>query len=137
MTRSSKVHIELQRVQTWLFAVPRLRAMVGANALLGKTLRVALPKLARESGRGWALAPSREAYPTADPADPLKNHDDPAADAKDGILSRDGGHFEAQFESGAEAFADVAGKLGNSQPENLCTDLLAEVRSRLLDVSRD
>jgi len=37
----TKVHIELQRVQTWLFAVPRLRAMVGANALLGETLRVA------------------------------------------------------------------------------------------------
>lgn len=30
-----RVHIELSRVQTWLFAVPRLRAMVGANALLG------------------------------------------------------------------------------------------------------
>ncbi len=30
-----RVQIELQRVQTWLFAVPRLRAMVGANALLG------------------------------------------------------------------------------------------------------
>lgn len=30
------VHLELQRVQTWLFAVPRLRAMVGANALLGE-----------------------------------------------------------------------------------------------------
>jgi hypothetical protein len=42
-----RVHIEFQRVQTWLFEVPRLRAMVGANALLGETLRVALPKLAR------------------------------------------------------------------------------------------
>jgi len=27
----SNVHIELQRVQTWLFAVPRLRAMVGTH----------------------------------------------------------------------------------------------------------
>lgn len=103
-----RVHIELQRVQTWLFAVPRLRAMVGANALLGETLRVALPKLARENGRGWSLAPIDEAYPRADDYDPLKDHDDPAADAKAGILARDGGHFEAQFENGADAFADAA-----------------------------
>lgn len=108
---NTRVHIELQRVQMWLFAVPRLRAMVGANALLGETLRVALPKLAREAGRGWALATSGESYPTADPSDPLSDHDDPAADAKDGILSRDGGHFEAQFASGADAFADAAGQL--------------------------
>jgi hypothetical protein len=106
-----RVHIELSRVQTWLFAVPRLRAMVGANTLLGETLRVALPKLARDTGRGWMLAPSKEAYPCADPNDPLKDHDDPATDAKMGILARDGGHFEAQFVSGAEAFADAAGQL--------------------------
>lgn len=104
----TQVHIEFQRVQTWLFAVPRLRAMVGANTLLGETLRVELPKLARETGHDWTLASSIEAYPTADLNDPLQDHDDPAADAKAGILSRDGGHFEAQFASGAEAFADAA-----------------------------
>jgi hypothetical protein len=107
----NRVHIETQRVQSWLFAVPRLRAMVGANALLGETLRVALPKLARETGRPWRLAPRTERYPAADSNDPLKDHDDPAADAKDGIVSREGGHFEAWFESGAEAFADAAGLL--------------------------
>jgi len=106
------VHIELQRVQTWLFAVPRLRAMVGGNLLLGETLRVALPNLARENGRGWELlARSNETYPGADDCDPLKGHDDPNADAEVGILARDGGHFEAQFASGAEAFADAADKL--------------------------
>lgn len=102
------VHIEFQRVQTWLFAIPRLRAMVGANALLGETLRVVLPKLARDTGSGWTLAPNSEAYPTANENDPLMGHDDPADDAKAGILSRDGGHFEAQFATGAEAFADSA-----------------------------
>ncbi|MHB1557276.1 MAG: Cas10/Cmr2 second palm domain-containing protein [Isosphaeraceae bacterium] len=85
--------------------------MVGANALLGETLRVALPELARETGRGWKLAPSGETYPAADENDPLKDHDDPATDAMDGILARDGGHFEARFVSGAEAFADAAGCL--------------------------
>jgi hypothetical protein len=109
--KPQRVHIELQRVQTWLFAVPRLRAMVGANALLGETLRVALPKLAREAGRGWMLASSSEAYPGADAKDPLKDHDDPVEDAKDGILARDGGHFEAQFKNGAEYFADAASRL--------------------------
>jgi hypothetical protein len=59
-TKNQHVHIELTRVQTWLFAVPRLRAMVGANALLGKILRDELPELARQTGRGWALAPRRE-----------------------------------------------------------------------------
>lgn len=108
---SRRVHIELSRVQTWLFAMPRLRAMVGANALLGETLRVALPKLARDTGRGWMLAPINEAYPCADERDPLQYYDDPAADAKAGILSRDGGHFEAQFASGAEAFSQAAGRL--------------------------
>lgn len=110
MRKVTRVHIELQRVQTWLFSVPRLRAMVGANALLGETLRVSLPELARETRR-WAVAPSTETYPGADPNDPLKTHDDPAADAKEGILARDGGHFEAQFANGAEAFADAAAAL--------------------------
>ena len=111
MRNVTRIHIEFSRVQTWLFAVPRLRAMVGANALLGENLRVALPRLARDTGRGWTLAANNEAYPCADGSDPLKDHDDPAADAKDGILSRDGGHFEAQFASGAETFADAAGRL--------------------------
>jgi hypothetical protein len=62
------------------------------------------------------LAPStNEGYPAADANDPLKYHDDPAADARDGILSRDGGHFEAQFSSGADAFADEAGQLLRSK----------------------
>lgn len=112
---SERVHIELQRVQTWLFAVPRLRAMVGANALLGETLRVSLPNLAREAGRGWELLESNEAYPAADANDPLEDDDVPVADARKGILSRDGGHFEAQFSRGAEAFADEAGRLLRSK----------------------
>jgi hypothetical protein len=109
-TRLQRVHIELSRVQAWLFAVPRLRAMVGANALLGETLREELPKLAR-GGRDWKLAPCAGNYPTADLQDPLCDHDDPSADAKAGIVSRDGGHFEALFTDGAEAFADAAEQL--------------------------
>lgn len=111
-----RVHIEFQRVQTWLFAVPRLRAMVGANTLLGETLRVKLPHLARQNGR-WSLAQiaSHKDYPAAKPKDPLKDYDDPQKDAKYGILSRDGGHFEAQFASGAETFAEAARSLIQEQ----------------------
>lgn len=105
-----RIHIEFERVQTWVFAVPRLRAMVGANALLGETLRVKLPDLARRTGT-WALAPLAGSYPAADPADPLKQEDDPSADARDGILARDGGHFEAQFSKGAAEFAREASAL--------------------------
>jgi hypothetical protein len=106
-----KVHIELQRVQTWLFGVPRLRAMVGANALLGETLREALPTLAKQEDRGWKLRPILDNYPYALPEDPLNENDNPASDARSGIISRDGGHFEVQFSCGAEAFADAAGQL--------------------------
>lgn len=108
----NRVHIEFQRVQTWLFAVPRLRAMVGANTLLGETLRVELPKLARQN-RDWKLKriASHTNYPAADSNDPLRDHDNPAVDAQDGILSRDGGHFEAQFEEGAQKFAEEARRL--------------------------
>ena len=105
-----KVHIEFQRVQTWLFSVPRLRAMVGANSLLGEALRIRLPELARRKDCGWSLAPCTSEYPGADTNDPLAEHDDPATDARDGILSRDGGHFEAQFVRGAEAFAEAASR---------------------------
>ncbi len=111
----NRVHIEFQRVQSWLFAVPRLRAMVGANVLLGEALRINLPKLAREIGRGWALPSRSESYPVDEPNDPLKDHDDPVTDAKDGIFSSDGGHFEAQFANGADAFAKTAAELLRTQ----------------------
>lgn len=106
----SRVHIELQRVQTWLFAVPRLRAMVGANTLLGEVLRVRLPELARKR-HSWTLAGGVEGYPSAPTEDPISTHDDPASDARDGILARDGGHFEAIFASGEHEFAAAAAAL--------------------------
>jgi hypothetical protein len=84
--------------------------MVGGNTLLGETLRVKLPELARDHGH-WKLARVAGSFPAADPQDPLSHEDNPMADACDGILARDGGHFEAQFASGAEAFADAATEL--------------------------
>jgi hypothetical protein len=106
----SRVHIELQRVQTWLFAVPRLRAMVGANTLLGEVLRVRLPELARQQP-SWTLAVGFDGYPLPAADDPLAGHDNPASDAQAGILARDGGHFEANFVSGEHEFATAAAAL--------------------------
>jgi len=103
----NRVHIQFERVQTWLFSAPRLRAMVGANVLLGEVLRVRLPHLAKKQD-GWKLATVPEVFPAKLDDDPLIAHDDPAADARDGILSRDGGHFEACFESGARKFVVAA-----------------------------
>lgn len=42
-----RVRLEFKRVQTFLFEVPRLRAMVGANVLLGELLRYELPEIYR------------------------------------------------------------------------------------------
>ena len=117
------VEIELKRVQTYLFEVPRLSVMVGANALLGETLRgfwlgdrfdpdiASLPGLAEvlaeEGGSEWldglplGFSPLFGAQ-----QDPLRRkvdreeiwQDDVAKVArKTGVLSRDGGHFEALF----------------------------------------
>ena len=111
--KAQRVHIELQRVQTWLFAVPRLKAMVGANAMLGTVLRESLPKLAKTPDKAWKLqgCPDSGSYGKKADDDPLQAEDDPATDAKAGILARDGGHFEADFASGAEEFAKEASAL--------------------------
>ena len=111
---SERVHIEFQRVQTWLFSVPRLQAMVGANTLLGEVLRIDLVELAQNGGgaRPWTLARQATTLTVSVPdIDPLKSHDDPAADAELGIFARDGGHFEAQFERGVDAFIEDATEL--------------------------
>ncbi|RKZ90942.1 MAG: hypothetical protein DRR19_08595 [Candidatus Parabeggiatoa sp. nov. 1] len=55
------VQIEFLRIQTFLFAVPRLRDMIGANVLLGETMRVKLPRLAKQQSYRY---PKGE-FPTA------------------------------------------------------------------------
>lgn len=115
----SRIHIELQRVQQWLFSVPRLRAMIGANTRLGEALRVDLPALARRNDLGWHLRATSSPDDISAIDDPIAVHDDPAVrdnpaqDLRDGIVARDGGHFEAEFASkeAAQAFAAAAQEL--------------------------
>ncbi|MFN3884834.1 MAG: Cas10/Cmr2 second palm domain-containing protein [Rhodocyclaceae bacterium] len=102
-----KVELEFKRIQTYLFASPRLRAMLGANAALGQTIRVRLPQIAKECG-AMADEETLANMPSAVPEDPLQRAylltsndllaDDPAHLYRNyGVLVRDGGHFIATF----------------------------------------
>lgn len=101
-----KLEISLKRVQTFIFEVPRLKAMLGANALIGQTVRHELPALIKDKGKKleWPASifhqsPEDPLDKTPDPA----NRDNPAALYAKGILARDGGHFIVVFEKEEEA----------------------------------
>lgn len=101
------LEISLKRVQTFIFDVPRLKAMLGANALVGQVLRHELPRLLGD--RGQRLDWPEELGLTDGDKDPLNSADDPA-DRDDpralyarGILARDGGHFIVAFPTEAQA----------------------------------
>ena len=73
-----KLEISLKRVQTFIFEVPRLKAMLGANALVGQTMRHDVPALL--DGRGTSLGwPPSAAH--RGPKDPLE---EAAPDPADG-----------------------------------------------------
>lgn len=110
----TKVELEFKRIQTYLFASPRLRAMLGANAALGHTIRLRLPQIAKECGAS-ADPQTQQKMPNACPKDPLLQAlsqssgssamtDDPAALYQEyGVLVRDGGHFIATFPESEQA----------------------------------
>lgn len=114
-TPTVKLTLELKRVQTFIFEVPRLKAMLGANALIGQTMRHELPALLGKQGSQLPWPTEITLQGTAD--DPLdrpetdaSDRDDPAALYQRGILARDGGHFIVLFddESAAERFLEQA-----------------------------
>ena len=114
-TPTVKLTIELKRVQTFIFEVPRLKAMLGANALIGQTMRHDLPALLGEQGSQLDWPTGIELQDAADdPLDRLEidasDRDDPVALFRRGILARDGGHFIALFddESAARRFLEQA-----------------------------
>lgn len=107
------VAIEFKRIQEFLFTVPRLREILGANVILGELIRIELPKLAVSSGSIGCdvLSDEKLNSPTGDPlnsaVDQLGKSEEEKSLLKDdvifqmrrGILSRDGGHFRAIFEA--------------------------------------
>lgn len=130
---SYQVHIEFRRVQSYLFAVPKLKDMIGANVLLGEAIRIELPRLAI---KGLEPHPEAESMPELSSEDPLTQAitqrpssdsvedipltDDPKQLFRLGIEAREGGHFIALFKefSQAEAFKEAANLyLRQSLPE--------------------
>ncbi len=130
------VAIDFQRVQTFLFSVPELKSIIGANVLLGEVLRgklcdqggsrqfvkdrQTLPGLALEHGACLPLDQQQlravEEYLPSN-GEPVgssgQDWDDPRTAYRQGILARDGGHFRAVFPSreNALAFAEDAWRL--------------------------
>ncbi|MGB9670463.1 MAG: Cas10/Cmr2 second palm domain-containing protein [Halothiobacillaceae bacterium] len=115
-----KVELEFKRIQTFLFSSPRLRAMLGANSMIGKTLRVDLADIARQCGAKADETLLRQ-MPSAVEEDPLVRAcaklgiDLPSDHPKSvyrshGVLVRDGGHFIATFPDpdAAKRFASQA-----------------------------
>ena len=104
------VTLTFKRIQQFLFAVPRLKAMTGANALLGETIRDDLVKIVEESSGVYLI--EEDNAPESDNNDPLKNDDNPKELYKKGVISRDGGHFTAVFKSqeAADQFIQKAKK---------------------------
>jgi len=122
--------IESQRAQTFLFKVPRLADMDGANALLGDLFRRALPQALesylvaapltetlQETFR-TAVESRGEADPVAGSGDSLGPQDDPYAAFQAGILVRDGGRFWGLVEAGnvEEAKAAAAAAIAERCP---------------------
>lgn len=112
-----KIDISLKRVQSFIFEVPRLKAMLGANALVGQVMRSELTALLGDRGKNleWpnGLSLSSVADPLAAVQQATEHRDDPRALFAKGILARDGGRFIAVFSdfSGASAFRCVAEEL--------------------------
>jgi len=102
------VKVEAKRIQTFIFSVPRLKEMIGANALLGDFVRRLLVDFVSNQG---VPVPCPEGVSSAFPGDPLPSEEDnPAANFGRGILSREGGHFNVLFPDRkvAESFATKA-----------------------------
>ncbi len=106
------VKITFQRIQQFLFAVPRLKAMIGANALLGETIRNELVSLAQKNNVKQLTCPADLSLVPDDPLSAQgidgEYRDKPENLYEQGITSRDGGHFHAVFEDENRAKAFLA-----------------------------
>lgn len=115
------VSIEVKRVQTFIFAVPRLKAMLGANALLGETLRHGLTQLAEKYGCQGVSGLKASADVSDDPL----TDDQPDQRFAQGILARDGGRFKCLFSEPAKAqeFAQAAAGLLSTKLPGVLFDI--------------
>jgi len=112
--QTTVVELTFKRIQQFLFAVPRLKAMIGANALLGEVTRNKLTQLVEDTGGAYKIPDELlEDAPGIAEDDPIKEHDNPKALYKKGVISRDGGHFTAIFKNreSSEVFIKAANKM--------------------------
>lgn len=132
-----RVLIEFKRIQTFLFAVPRLRTILGANALIGEALRLGLPRLACTHGCAWPRGieiPDVIRVVQPDNKDPLASssgdwcRDTPSVGYEKGVLTRDGGHFQALFadRKAAQCFATAAARMIENDLPGLTYDIRVE-----------
>ncbi|MDN5354406.1 MAG: hypothetical protein PWQ09_1162 [Candidatus Cloacimonadota bacterium] len=92
--------IKTQKVQSFIFKVPKLKAMLGANSLLGEFFAVDLPGLRKNYPipQIWTdyLAAKDETYPSWGTDNINENF-------KKGVICSAGGHFETFFETETDA----------------------------------
>lgn len=117
MTTLYQANVEFKRIQTFLFSIPKLKEMLGANALLGEVLRDTLPKMVKKHQDNLTMPTANVQETPADQdskcsdlgsKDPLgagDYTDNPIEDWKKGIIAKDGGHFIAVFPTLAQAQA--------------------------------
>lgn len=130
-----QVDVELKRIQTFLFQVPQLKAMLGANALVGEVMRVKLAQLAENHHAKKLKENFNFQLESNDPLQHKDLKDDPAEAYQQGILARDGGHFSVLFkdETKAVEFMRAAENL-------LCKELpevLFELRKKPFGTTND
>ncbi|ACD82937.1 Cas10/Cmr2 second palm domain-containing protein [Candidatus Methylacidiphilum infernorum] len=131
-----KLELEFKRIQAYLFASPRLRAMLGANSILGQTIRVHLPDLAKNCGAKAdpTIAEKLPERKSDDPLNKSSSRDELLADdprllyKRTGVLVRDGGHFIATFpsENTARSFLEKAYNLIGTKLPGIMVDAWIE-----------
>lgn len=104
--QTTVVELTFKRIQQFLFKVPRLKAMVGANACLGETIRnellLEVKKYKYKEITKYKFKPLDDPLNDYDDADKLSK-DNPERLYNQGVISRDGGHFTAVFKTKSEA----------------------------------
>ena len=115
--------IKTRKVQSFIFKVPKLKAMLGANSLLGEFFAVDLPDL--RSGfpvpENWKtfvekLDLSRYRWENDQEAtDQNTGNDDLSANFAKGVICSAGGHFETLFSDHDNALTFAATTIGKAE----------------------
>lgn len=127
MSQPFGIWIEGHGIQSYIFGTPRLRVMIGANAILGELWHTTLPDLfaTKSSWQPIELGIDEAGNDGDATRDPLPE-DHPATFFPRGIVNKAGGHFHAvvSSENGARAFAERALKAIQDKAPGFSVDVL-------------